>query len=234
MRSAKIIATKSFTSNINFPTCIARTKHTDGSESEKYHMFGILKDRVLNKVGDKTADLGRQNGFQLFGLEEKYKIDKLKLQREMRKLQKITHPDKFARGRTIDERIASDLSALVNHFYHVLGNPYERGKYLLSLMAGKSLDQIEKELEAVALDEQFLNRMMELRELIESTHYGGGRELMRIRDELERELTKLADEVGDDFETKDFESIREKLGRLKFLCNCHQACVDRTAQYDSF
>lgn len=164
-----------------------------------------------------------QNGFKLFKLEEKFKIDEQKLKIQMQKLQKSIHPDKNVnKGQAAQEK-SNDLSAIVNDYYNILKDPYKRGKYLLSLMTSKDITQVEDELDKIRIDQSFLLRMMDLREKIDSNDSDLNAELNL---DLSKEIGVLEAKLTQDFERKNFANVYESLARMKFLLNCHNAILD--------
>lgn len=193
--------------------------------------FGVLKTRVLKNVGDRLGDMKSQNAFQLFGLEEKFNINQAQLKREMIKLQNILHPDRFIDEDVRKQEISNHLSALVNDFYHILEHPYERAKYLLSLVTNKTPQEVEKSLENLQMEESFLTRMLEIKEEIPTKSPS---DLERLNYEIEQDLNSLIVELDKDFKSKNTEMILKKLGKLKFLANCHKSIADRRGSFSLF
>lgn len=188
---------------------------------------GLTKERV-----DELSKLS-QNAFKLFGLNEEFNINTRRLQREMQKLQQLLHPDRiYDADKSIRDK-AYHLSTLVNDFYDTLHHPYKRAKYLLSVAMKKSQDEIEKDLEKLEIDSEFLTRMMDLRETLENPMT---REdiLVRIELELSADLRSLTKELSKDFENKNTDIILTKLGKLKFLANCHHIVTDRLGSFSGF
>lgn len=206
-----------------------------GDHEEAYKEFGILKDRVLKSVGDRLDDLKHQNAFKLFDLKEDFNIDLAKLQREMRNLQRILHPDKFIDSNTTAQNVSNHLSALVNENYAILSNPYERGKYLLSLMTNKSMANIESEMDGVKLEEEFLANMMDIRTNLDELVPGLDKEeLSKISSQLESEMLQLSRRLSKHFEAKDEASIKRDLGKMKFIANCYSIARDRLGGFNDF
>lgn len=205
----------------------------------------IIQNSLLS-TADSTSSDGQQpshifkrfeghqdNAFKLFGIEQRFKINEAKLQREMRNIQTLIHPDKFVDKDAKSQEMASSLSALVNEFYAILSNPYERGKYLLSLVTKKSLTQVEEDLDNLHMDGDFLMRMMELREKIEDPELDG-EELNKLSISLESELTSLVSGISQDFESNNLEAVTRKLGKLKFVVNCYRVVADRGDSFSKY
>lgn len=179
----------------------------------------------LEKKGLSLDSLDVNSVFKLFNLEPKYKINLHKLRREMVSLQKVSHPDKFNSATLTTADQAGRLSAFINDFYNILKDPYLRGKFLLGIETDKNEIEIDKELDKVQLDEQFLIRMMDLREKIA---HSGHDQIARhkINHLLQTEIDQLVEELNSDFEAKDYENVKMKLGKMKFLVSCQKACQD--------
>lgn len=64
------------------------------------------------------------NAFQLFGLEQKYKIDMNDLDAQFKNAQKQLHPDKFSAKDIMERNASNETSSTVNQAYQVrtLGN----------------------------------------------------------------------------------------------------------------
>lgn len=104
----------------------------------------------------------QHNYFQLFGLSERFALDKLELERQYRALQATVHPDKFAHLPAADQRLAMQQSTHVNEAYQTLRQPVNRARYLLSL---HGVDTAEETNTKMPLD--FLMSQMEWREALE-------------------------------------------------------------------
>lgn len=206
-----------------------------GWPKDPRHAFEFLKSRILFTPDNKIEVLDRQNGFKLFGIEQRFKIDQKQLQREMRKLQNLLHPDRFVAEEDLESQERSNtLSAMVNDFYHILSHPYERAKHLLSLTTNKSPAKVEESLEHLEIEQAFLARMLEIRELIETPPGQDIKTLQKLDVELQSELDQLICELNEDFAAKNMESILKKLGKLKFVANCHRKVTSRLGTFSSF
>ncbi len=104
----------------------------------------------------------QKNFFQLFGLPEHYRIDRADLSQRYRKLQNEVHPDKFADRPEAERRLSMQWTTQINQAYQTLGNPVQRGRYLL---AQHGVDTQEETNTAMPVD--FLMQQMEWREAIE-------------------------------------------------------------------
>lgn len=195
--------------------------------STTHNFVDVFKQRLPKELQVRIGnDFNHPNGFKLFDLEERFKIDEIYLQREMHKLQNLLHPDRFVDQHPEVQAQSNKLSAVVNDFYKILSHPYERGKYLLGLVSKKSDLEIEETLDKLQLNSEFLARMMEISETIHSPE-SDSRELSKLEYELEEELVKLVNELNEEFAKRNFDDIVKKLGTLKFVANCHKALIDK-------
>jgi len=73
------------------------------------------------------------NDFALFGLPEKFDIDRADLDARWRHLQSSVHPDRFAAEGSAAQRVAMQWSVRVNEAYRRLREPLARAAYLCEL-----------------------------------------------------------------------------------------------------
>jgi molecular chaperone HscB len=73
------------------------------------------------------------NDFMLFGLPERFAIDRADLDARWRRLQGSTHPDRFASEGATAQRLAMQWSVRVNQAYRRLSEPLTRAAYLCEL-----------------------------------------------------------------------------------------------------
>ena len=71
--------------------------------------------------------------FTLFGLPQRYAVDRADLDQHWRKLQGEVHPDRFASQGTAAQRVAMQWAVRVNEAYRRLKDPLARGAYLCEL-----------------------------------------------------------------------------------------------------
>jgi len=99
------------------------------------------------------------NYFELFQLESVFDIDTETLKSNYQKLQRLTHPDKFANASDAQKRIVMQKNAQINDAFHVLSSPILRAEHLLTLRNFQLADA-----NASMSDNEFLMTQMELRE----------------------------------------------------------------------
>jgi molecular chaperone HscB len=73
------------------------------------------------------------NDFVLFGLPERFALDRADLGARWRKLQGSAHPDKFAADGAAARRVAMQWSVRINEAYRRLREPLTRAAYLCEL-----------------------------------------------------------------------------------------------------
>lgn len=71
--------------------------------------------------------------FTLFGLPQRYAVDRADLDQHWRKLQGEVHPDRFASQGAAAQRVAMQWAVRVNEAYRRLKDPLARGAYLCEL-----------------------------------------------------------------------------------------------------
>lgn len=71
--------------------------------------------------------------FDLFGVPQRFTLDKQDLQSRYLHLTRLTHPDALGLAGTDNELALVDLSAKVNQAYAVLSDDFRRAEYLIAL-----------------------------------------------------------------------------------------------------
>jgi len=101
------------------------------------------------------------NYFGLFGLSPAFNIDLAALERNYRKIQSESHPDRFVTASAAEKLQSMQNSTLANEAYQTLKNPASRAKYLLELQGINAIAETNTTLSA-----EFLMQQMEWREAI--------------------------------------------------------------------
>lgn len=191
-------------------------------------------DEVLAKLGERgikrNGNIRLENKFKLFQLDENLLINESKLHREMVRLQRDLHPDKYLGKDRQSQIISEQLSALVNEAHETLKHPYKRAIYLLCLKSNRSANDLERDLDKLVVDPEFLSRMMDTREQIERGHG----KLDQLAQDLQMELKSLMETINKDLEQKNYDSVVKYLGKLKFVANCHVVLSDRLGNFSNF
>jgi molecular chaperone HscB len=102
------------------------------------------------------------NDFVLFGIEERFALDRPDLDARWRKLQASAHPDKFAADGPAAQRVAMQWSVRINEAYRRLREPLTRAAYLCELR-GAPIDAQSN----TAMPADFLMQQMSWREALD-------------------------------------------------------------------
>ncbi len=102
------------------------------------------------------------NYFELFGLKPIFNIELASLERNFRKIQSDSHPDRFVTASATDKLSAMQQATLANEAYLCLKNPANRAKYLLELQGITAISETN-----TAMPTDFLMQQMEWREATE-------------------------------------------------------------------
>lgn len=100
--------------------------------------------------------------FTLFGLPQRFALDRAELDQRWRRLQGEVHPDRFAAEGGAAQRVAMQWSVRVNEAYGRLKQPLQRAAYLCELRGAA----IEAE-NNTAMPAAFLMQQMEWRESLD-------------------------------------------------------------------
>jgi molecular chaperone HscB len=101
--------------------------------------------------------------FVLFGLPERFAIDRAELDDRWRRLQSSVHPDRFAAEGAASQRVAMQWSVRVNEAYRRLRDPLARAAYLCELR-GAPIDAESN----TAMPAGFLMQQMAWREALDA------------------------------------------------------------------
>jgi molecular chaperone HscB len=102
------------------------------------------------------------NDFVLFGLPERFALDRADLDARWRKLQASVHPDKFAADGAAAQRVAMQWAVRVNEAYRRLREPLSRAAYLCELRAAPIGAH-----DNTAMPADFLHQQMQWREALD-------------------------------------------------------------------
>jgi molecular chaperone HscB len=102
------------------------------------------------------------NDFVLFGLPERFALDRADLDARWRRLQASAHPDKFAAEGTAAQRVAMQWSVRINEAYRRLREPLTRAAYLCELRAAPIAAESN-----TAMPADFLMQQMSWREALD-------------------------------------------------------------------
>ena len=165
----------------------------------------------------------RQNHYELFGLQPRFKLDLSELEQAYRSLQSRVHPDKFVHAGDAERRVSMQSATQVNEAYRTLKSPLARARYLLALQ------QVDVHSESnTAMPPEFLLRQMEWREAIgEAKDEHDVDALEKLARELQRDAAALQQHLGvalDD--AGDLDGAAVLVRKLRFLEKLEQEIGD--------
>ena len=137
------------------------------------------------------------NDFELFGLPQRFALERAELDERWKALQRQAHPDRFAAEGAAAQRVAMQWSVRINEAYQRLKDPLKRAAYLCELR-GVPVNAESN----TAMPSAFLMQQMAWREALEDTQDAGA--LEELADEVAAEkkrvqltLAQLLDEAAD-------------------------------------
>ena len=139
----------------------------------------------------------QDNDFDLFGLPQRFALDRAQLDERWKALQREAHPDRFAADGAAAQRVAMQWSVRINEAYQRLKDPLKRAAYLCELR-GQSVNAESN----TAMPAAFLMQQMAWREMLEDTREQAALEdladeVAAERKNIQQSLAHLLDESGD-------------------------------------
>jgi len=135
--------------------------------------------------------------FTLFGLPQRFALERPALDAQWRRLQAEVHPDRFAAQGAAAQRVAMQWAVRVNEAYQRLKDPLARATYLCQLR-GAAIDAESN----TAMPADFLMQQMAWREALDDA--GDQAAVEALDDQVQRDerarfetLGRLLDEGGD-------------------------------------
>jgi molecular chaperone HscB len=164
------------------------------------------------------------NDFVLFGLPERFALDRTDLDARWRKLQASAHPDKFASDGAAAQRVAMQWSVRINEAYRRLRAPLTRAAYLCELRGAPIAAESN-----TAMPADFLTQQMAWREALDEADTTGALgaldgEVRRMEQVLLHELAIWLDSAD-----ADPKCAAERVRALMFITR-FRADVDRRLQ----
>ena len=152
--------------------------------------------------------------FNLFGLNQAFKIDLSALESQYRKIQSAAHPDRFVTASPAEKLKSMQMATIANEAYQTLKKPATRAKYLLAL---NKIDATHETNTSMPTD--FLMQQMEWREALED--FKAAKDVSGL-DELAQEMRQaakmLSTELSALFDEKhDLNAATEATRKLIFI-----------------
>jgi molecular chaperone HscB len=152
--------------------------------------------------------------FELFGLSPVFSIDLAALERNYRKIQSESHPDRFVTASAAEKLQSMQTSTLANEAYQTLKNPANRARYLLELQGINAIAETN-----TAMPADFLMQQMEWRETIDdATQAGNINVLENLLSKMQAEAKTLQVDLADLIDAKkDYGTATEAARKLIFI-----------------
>ncbi len=156
-----------------------------------------------------------QNYFELFNMPEQFDLDKVKLAKHYRELQKQFHPDHFSTKPVSEQRQAVQFSSYINTAFQTLTSIVGRAEYLL-VLRGESIDHQS----VTVSDGAFLMLQMEWREKLaeiaesDADHTEGL--LDNLSEAVQSESQLLQSQFQQEYNAKDFLAAKQTTAKLHF------------------
>jgi molecular chaperone HscB len=112
--------------------------------------------------------LANKSHFELFGLPERFELDRDALEAAYHQVQRAVHPDRFAHAGSADRRAAVQWAAQANEALATLRDPVRRGAYLAE-RRGAAVHAESN----TAMPAQFLAEQMQWRETLDDAREAG-------------------------------------------------------------
>jgi molecular chaperone HscB len=160
------------------------------------------------------------NDFVLFGIAERFALDRTDLDARWRKLQASAHPDKFAADGPAAQRVAMQWSVRINEAYRRLREPLTRAAYLCELRGAPIEAQSNTSMPA-----DFLMQQMSWREALEDATNDG--ELAALDEEVRTTERALIAQLAELLDERNAPALAaERVRALMFIAR-FRADVDR-------
>jgi molecular chaperone HscB len=151
------------------------------------------------------------NDFVLFGLPERFAVDRGDLDARWRRLQASAHPDKFAADGAAAQRLAMQWSVRINEAYRRLREPVSRAAYLCELR-GAPIDPERN----TAMPAAFLAQQMAWREALDEADDEA--RLARLGDEVRSAESALLAQLHAELDERaDARAAAERVRALMFI-----------------
>jgi len=168
---------------------------------------------------DITAEAQFDNFFALFEQPAQFEIDQVRLDQQLRLLQKRYHPDNLMVDSTKDvtsvteaKQQSEQASALINQAYQTLKAPDSRAGYLLE-MANQAHN-----LEHSIADLDFLEDAMQMRiDLDEAIEDKDRTTLAQLQPQITTRLSKQSERFSSAYQKQDWQTAIDATQKLKFL-----------------
>eukprot|EP00735_Rhodelphis_limneticus_P003821 TRINITY_DN15346_c0_g1::TRINITY_DN15346_c0_g1_i1::g.22835::m.22835 TRINITY_DN15346_c0_g1::TRINITY_DN15346_c0_g1_i1::g.22835 ORF type:complete len:235 (+),score=-3.44,sp/Q8IWL3/HSC20_HUMAN/32.04/4e-25,HSCB_C/PF07743.8/2.4e+03,HSCB_C/PF07743.8/1.4e-13,DnaJ/PF00226.26/2.7e-07 TRINITY_DN15346_c0_g1_i1:49-753(+) len=151
-----------------------------------------------------------ENHFQALQCPVSYTLDEKQLERKFRDLQRVLHPDRYARLSKEELALSEAQSTALNQAYQTLRRTHLRLEHLLRVH-GIPLDEEYRE-----VPHEVLLEVLEIREELEEAGSNMSR-LAQIQTEASRRIAGFEIEAAERIEAGDLHGARDALVKLKYF-----------------
>ncbi len=139
----------------------------------------------------------QSSDFELFGMPERFELDRAAMDARWKQLQREAHPDRFAAQGAAAQRIAMQWSVRINEAYQRLKEPIKRAAYLCELRGAPIAAESN-----TAMPAQFLIEQMQWREELDDAQSQADLDVLEsqlnaARSEALERIRKLLDQEND-------------------------------------
>lgn len=165
--------------------------------------------------------------FSLFGLPQRFALDRAELDQRWRALQAKVHPDRFSAEGAAAQRVAMQWAVRVNQAHQRLKDPLSRAAYLCELR-GAPIDAERN----TAMPASFLQQQMAWREALEEA--GDEPAVLALDELVARREGELLGEVGVLLDERaDAAAAAERVRALMFVQKVRADLGRRLETFDS-
>ena len=152
--------------------------------------------------------------FEIFAIPQSWDIDLSGLSIRYRALQQEFHPDKYSTKSQVDQRLAVQMTSLINEAFETLKCPLKRAQYLLEL-SDINTDQETH----ITTDSLFLMQQIEFREGLENIliHKEPWEELERMRYEIEGIYLSLQSSFKENYQKRFLDEALLITAKMQFF-----------------
>lgn len=153
------------------------------------------------------------NYFEFFSLPQQFEVDLKALEKNYRKIQSDSHPDRFVTASASEKLISMQTATIANEAYLTLKSPSLRGAYLLGLSGIVAIDEKNNQMQA-----DFLMQQMEWREGVrDAEHARDITALEQLLDEIAVEDKQLQRTLSTQFLQNQLTDATDSTRKLIFM-----------------
>lgn len=156
--------------------------------------------------------LKAKDDFAVLGIQPQFPLDAHILETAFRERQRLMHPDQFVSADAAQQRLATQVSSLINDAYHRLRRPLNNAIALFTYYFG------EDSLQIVKPDSVFLERVLEWREMAdEAVAQKNLSALADLQDIIDQKTQECSIVLSEAFKSKERYRIADYLIQWHYL-----------------